>query len=641
VSKTVGEVAIDVTADIGPLVKSMGRGKHAVGQFGNKVSGMDRRLAASRKGLLAVGKAVGMVSAAMTAAVGALVAFGQRQAGVIDENAKMARSLGLTHDQFKAMAFVAEEAGVSTENLSTSLGMMQRNMVEAAQGTQAQVDAFNTLGIAISDLEGLSPDEQFERIADALNGIEDPAVRTATAMDVFGRSGRGVINMLDGYSAKVDEARAFNEKFGLSVSEIDTQSIERANDAMARIGTAIKGVGNMIASYTAPLITKMADALLDSGIDAESFAAAGQAALAIVGGSIDLVRKGIMGLQAAWNFAKGAVLQFGASALSALEPVGKAVDWILERMGQAGGRAQNLADEAAALQQQADAAFGAAGENVEALENFEKTADAIKRIRQEVLDEFAAQGPIDLMGGDRQYGDERGFNTSGGPNATGGGGGGAETPEIEALLTQLQTQREILDAWYLESQEKLLNASEAELEILGGYNEAKLRLEKEYQDRLGKIKEAGNKNQLQETLSGGAQILSALGETNEKALKISKAFAAAEAFVSVMKGAAKEMEKGIIGFGTAAAVVAKGISFVSAIRGVSASSAGGFAGGVGGFAGAAAAPAAPPPPVNEQFYNVNLTGEGPIGRDSIRGLINQLNEAIEDGAVLKGIVVTG
>jgi len=154
---------------------------------------------------------------------------------------------------------------------------------------------------------------------------------------------------------------------------------------------------------------------------------------------------------------------------------------------------------------------------------------------------------------------------------SGSGGGAAGNAGLETLINSLQTEREVIDQWYAESQASLQSASDAELAIIGGRHEAELRLEEEHQKRLAGIKEAGNKSMLETTLSGAGEILSALGAFNDKALRISKVFAAAEALVSTYQGAAAELKKGVLGFGTAAAVIAKGIGFVAAIKGVSSS----------------------------------------------------------------------
>lgn len=215
----------------------------------------------------------------------------------------------------------------------------------------------------------------------------------------------------------------------------------------------------------------------------------------------------------------------------------------------------------------------------------------------------------------------------GGGGGGGGGGAAVENTELLALIENLKTEREILEEWYAESQDLLAEANAAELEALGGHNEARLRLEKEYQDRLAQIKEAGNANSLQSVLSGSAEILGAMGAFNDKALKVSRAFAAAEALISTYRGAAKELEKGTFGFATAAAVIAKGLAFVGAIRNINASSSGGF----GGTAGTAAAAAnVNSEPQVSRTANVTIVGEV-FGRDQMVALADQLAELQRDG----------
>jgi uncharacterized protein YjgD (DUF1641 family) len=206
------------------------------------------------------------------------------------------------------------------------------------------------------------------------------------------------------------------------------------------------------------------------------------------------------------------------------------------------------------------------------------------------------------------------------------------------LIESLQTERETIEEWRQEGLELLNNANEKELEALGGHAEAKLRLEEEYQERLNRIKEMGQKEDLQTVLKGGSEVLNALGAFNEKALKISQAFAAAEALVSTMKGAAKELEKGTFGFATAAAVIAKGIGFISAIKGVSASSSGIVSGASGGSvaAGGVTTPGTPSGGEPEVSRNVAIKLQGDtFGRSAVINLINEINEAVEDGAVVR------
>lgn len=155
-------------------------------------------------------------------------------------------------------------------------------------------------------------------------------------------------------------------------------------------------------------------------------------------------------------------------------------------------------------------------------------------------------------------------------SGAGSGGSGGAASVIDGLIADLQTEREVVEAWYEESLAAINGATEAQLAAIGGRHEAIERLEREHQERLRGIKDDGQKTQLESYLGYGSAFLSALGSVNQKALKVSQAFAAAEAWVSTLRGAAKELEKGTFGFASAMAVIAKGAGFVAAIRGVSA-----------------------------------------------------------------------
>jgi Ca2+-binding EF-hand superfamily protein len=197
------------------------------------------------------------------ALITATVALTRSSMNQIDALTKQARQVGLLTRDFQAMSLVAEEAGVSTGSLTNMLGIMQRNIVELQRGTANQTRAFQQLGISLKDLQGLSPDQQFERIAAALSSVEDPAQKTALAMEVFGRSGREAINMLNGYTDALDDARRFQEAFGIAVGQDAAEAIERANDAVGRLSMGFRGLGNLLAAEAAPRVEAFANRMID------------------------------------------------------------------------------------------------------------------------------------------------------------------------------------------------------------------------------------------------------------------------------------------------------------------------------------------------------------------------------------------
>lgn len=126
---------------------------------------------------------------------------------------------------------------------------------------------------------------------------------------------------------------------------------------------------------------------------------------------------------------------------------------------------------------------------------------------------------------------------------------------------------------------------------------------------------------------------SVLAEGNEDMLKISRAFAAAQALISTLQGAAKELEKGTFGFATAAAVIAKGMSFITAINGVTAGSASAGTAAAADTTGTTSAGTAAA--TTSAQVAIQLSGGDMFSRDQVILLINSINEAVEDGAELR------
>ncbi len=241
---TVYELLAKFKGDTTDLEKSLGRAKSAYGQ---------------------VAKVIGALSGA--AFTGLTVASYK----AIDANDDLAKSLGITYKSLVNLSLVAKEAGVEQGGLVTAITMTQRSLSEAANGVQTYAEVYDRLNLSAKELINLSPDQQFEKILAALSKIENPTVRTAMAMDLFGRNGRQVALMAEDFAAKMQDATAYNEKFGLSLDQNTVEKVTAASDAFQRLGGIASGIGNVIAVETAPAVIVLSEAILKAQADGSSF----------------------------------------------------------------------------------------------------------------------------------------------------------------------------------------------------------------------------------------------------------------------------------------------------------------------------------------------------------------------------------
>ena len=222
------------------------------------------------------------------------------------------------------------------------------------------------------------------------------------------------------------------------------------------------------------------------------------------------------------------------------------------------------------------------------------------------------------------------------PPSGGGGGGVSLADRIEQDLERLRegfmSEAELQAAAYAEQQELLQSALERRLITQQEYNALMEQAQQQHQDAMASIDAYRYGDALDKTGAFLGDMATIMANGNDKMLRISKVFGAAQALISTYQGAAKELEKGVFGFATAAALISKGLAFVSAIKGVSS---GGGGGGGGGAAVAGAAPAAAAAPSVSRNVAISLTGGDMFSRSQVVRLINSINEAVEDGAIVR------
>lgn len=180
---------------------------------------------------------------------------------------------------------------------------------------------------------------------------------------------------------------------------------------------------------------------------------------------------------------------------------------------------------------------------------------------------------------------------SGGGKGGGGGGGGSRdrtSARIEALLADLQTEREILEAWYQDSLELLNSATDAQLETLGGRHEAIERLEAEHMERLRNIRDEGQGGILADAETFFGEMASAFAAGGDKMARAARFFGALEAAANVGRAQAQVLADPTLPWWrkipAMLSIGAAGAKVVASIRGGGSGGGGGAASSGGGAA---------------------------------------------------------
>lgn len=251
-------------------------------------------------------------------AAGALALMTKNSMNAIDANGDLAKSVSVSADKFKSMALVFEESGSSAEGLISSMGIMQRNLADAAGGGEATTAAFTALGLKAQELIGLSPDKQFEKIAIAMGGIENPTQRAGVAMDIFGRGALKMTDIFVNYAEKAKNAADFQDKFNLRLNDIDTEIVGEANDAMARVASTVGGLGNTMAVQLSPIITDVSNRFLDAAFSGQSMNDVVSGGIGITADFIDVLRKAVLGFQVLFSGVESSIASMAGKIQEAM-----------------------------------------------------------------------------------------------------------------------------------------------------------------------------------------------------------------------------------------------------------------------------------------------------------------------------------
>ena len=202
-------------------------------------------------------------AAAVTAAIGALTVKSGKWADDINTMSKRYR-IGTKDLQMYSAA--AELVDVDVDTIAATHRKLTKSMTSAEKGTGKQAEAFEALGVSITDSNGQLRDSDavWNEVIQSLSLVENETEREALAMDLLGKSA-GDLNPLleDGgetYKNLADTMAKYNLDF------IDQDTLDQANefndslDTIKAVGmVAFQQLGTQLAAYLAPAMEKVVD----------------------------------------------------------------------------------------------------------------------------------------------------------------------------------------------------------------------------------------------------------------------------------------------------------------------------------------------------------------------------------------------
>jgi hypothetical protein len=658
----IGSLIVRIGADISGIQRNSARGAQALG-------GMERR--ARGLGIAIKAIAFGLVARKITSMV-------KESMAAIDAQAKLSRQLGGTIDSLQGLQLAASEAGVSSGALVKASEMLNRRLGEAARkGAGEAYDALRRLDLSARDLSRMDLDERMATISDAMVSAGMSTQEMADTLGQLGiRQGEFTRLMIDG-GAAIRNARTAIDKMGLSLSEVDAAKVEAANDAMGRVKLASKAIARQLTVALSPVLTAIANQFVDAAADSgelknsvQKVVEVGIKGFGLVGNvmrGVHLVLKTLELAGWAWATAYVEIFRAVAKVVSFFVDLGIGkVNELIEALNQIPG--VDVTPVALTRDSKFMKGLDDLSENMRAT-----TADVFNQLRALATEEWPSEKAEKFFREVQAAAQDAAIKVTESRRQLqefGGAGEGASEQaqkEAQALRDRLASQLEILrehamteteleNARFSERLTQLGAALDAELITRQEFNSISEGIERKHMEAMARIRKKGMERvqtvSVMSMASGVKQITgmlmgltSSMARENRTMFDLHKAFAIADAAVSGAMGVAKTIGAYPfpinLGFAAAHAAMAAGqIAMIAAkqfeggSRSVmapapAATSSGGRGGGpatgqgaAGGITGGGA-----------QAVSLSLEGEF-FSRSSVLGLIDQINEAVADGAVI-------
>jgi hypothetical protein len=207
---------------------------------------------------------LGKIGALATlAGVGGFAVLAKEALDTGDKIHKLNLRLGLSTEALSQLQHVADLSGVEFMTVAKSIQKMQENISDAAQGIGTAKDSLKDINLNFMWLKSLSPEKQFEAIADAMLGVANQSDKVRIAADIFGGRGIEMLQIMSEGAAGIRKMREEADRLGITLSQEGAQAIADANDSMARIQASIKGVTRSLIVELAPGIEDVSGKISD------------------------------------------------------------------------------------------------------------------------------------------------------------------------------------------------------------------------------------------------------------------------------------------------------------------------------------------------------------------------------------------
>lgn len=228
-------------------------GANAIQQLSKNVAGVSTASDNMRRSLVQGASALRLFAGSM--AVREIARFVKSSIDAADNINDISQKTGVAVAQLAKYDVAARNSGISLEQVAAAQLKLNKNIVEAADGTGASAVAFKAMGISVKDAAGnlRSADEITAEVADRFKDFPDGPQKSALAMAIFGKAGADLIPMLNMGSEEMN-------KFSTAIDDDFAKASDAFNDRLGLINVGVQNFSITVAKQMLPALNDGLDA---------------------------------------------------------------------------------------------------------------------------------------------------------------------------------------------------------------------------------------------------------------------------------------------------------------------------------------------------------------------------------------------
>lgn len=168
------------------------------------------------------------------------------------ELADMSARTGISANALAELGFMAGQTGSDLGAVESAVKRMQKTMMAGTMESVTAESALAALGLQAKDLQKLSPEVAFMKVAGALSRIPNASARAGAAMGIFGKEGTALLPMIRDF----DELRGQVKEFGTAWDQVDVNNADALGDATDILAYTMTRLYQVVGAAVAPVLTQ-------------------------------------------------------------------------------------------------------------------------------------------------------------------------------------------------------------------------------------------------------------------------------------------------------------------------------------------------------------------------------------------------